>query len=80
MSSILFQIRYRIKDGKISYKDFRIIPIRISSTRETNDFIPTVLEDYNNGAAIDAILNIMRDPQNTKGLDTVVTDFPMAFD
>ena len=80
MSSILFQIRYRVKEGKIFYKDFRIIPIRISSTRETNDFIPTVLEDYNNGAAIDAILNIMRDPQNTKGLDTVVTDFPMAFD
>ena len=30
--------------------------------------------------AIDAIINIMRDPQNTKGLDTVVTDFPMAFE
>lgn len=45
MTSILFQIRYRVKNGEISYKDFRVIPIRISSNVDRNDFTPTPFPD-----------------------------------
>ena len=74
MSSIIFQIRFRVKEGVVSYKDFRIIPIRISSTVKRNDFIPTILED---GAAQDAVLNVLA--ENSKNLTYAVTEFPLAF-
>ena len=74
MSSIIFQIRFRVKEGIVSFKDFRIIPIRISSTAKRNDFIPTVLED---GAAQDAVLNVLA--ENSKNLPYAVTEFPLEF-
>ena len=74
MSSIIFQIRFRVKEGVVSYKDFRIIPIRISSTVKRNDFIPTILED---GAAQDAVLNVLA--ENSRNLPYAVTEFPLAF-
>jgi hypothetical protein len=74
MSSILFQIRYRVKENYIAYKDFRIIPIRISSTNERNDFVPTPLGD---GPATDAVLNLLRSRENTKNLSDAVVDFPL---
>ena len=77
MTSIMFQIRYRIKDAKISYKDFRVIPIRISSKQKTNDFIPT---PFKPGAESDSIFSTMRSSYNTKGLDYAISEFPMEFD
>ena len=77
MTSILFQIRYRIKDHKISYKDFRIIPIRISSRKDRNDFIPT---PFSPGAETDSILSVLRSRDNTKDLDYAIRDFPLSFD
>ena len=75
MSSIIFQIRYRVKGNSyVAYKDFRIIPIRISSTSKKNNFIPTPLED---GAALDAVLNVLK--SNSKNLTYAVTDFPLDF-
>lgn len=74
MSSILFQIRYRVKENYLAYKDFRIIPIRISSTNERNDFVPTPLGD---GPATDAVLNLLRSRENTKNLSDAVVDFPL---
>ena len=80
MSSIIFQIRYRVKDGNVSYKDFRIIPIRISSNNKQNDFIPTVLDvSTSDGAAVDAILNVLTSKDNAKDLTDPVTDFPLKF-
>ena len=76
MSSFIFQIRYRIKGETVSLKDFRVIPIRISSTKDRNDFIPTVFPD---GSARDAVLNTLKDPSNIKGLDYAVTEFPLEF-
>ena len=75
--AIIFQIRYRIKDGNVSYKDFRIIPIRASSTKDKNDFIPT---PYTNGAQIDSILSVMKNRDNIRNLPYAVTDFPLAFE
>ena len=77
MTSIMFQIRYRIKRGEISYKDFRVIPIRISSKQKVNDFIPTPM---NPGAVSDSIFSTMRSSYNTQGLDYAITEFPMEFE
>ena len=76
MTAILFQIRYRVKEGMISYKDFRIIPIRISSTEKRNDYIPTVLQE---GPTLDGVLNTLRSQYNIKDLEYAVTDFPLSF-
>ena len=77
MTSIIFQIRYRIKDHKVSYKDFRIIPIRISSRKDRNDFTPT---PFSPGAESDSILSVLRSRDNTKDLEYAVRDFPLTFD
>ena len=77
MTSIIFQIRYRIKDRKISYRDFRIIPIRISSRKDRNDFIPTPFQP---GAETDSILSVLRSKDNTKNLPYAVKDFPLSFE
>ena len=77
MTSIMFQIRYRIKDAKGAYKDFRVIPIRISSKQKVNDFIPT---PFKPGAESDSIFSTMRSSYNTKGLDYAISEFPMEFD
>ena len=76
-TSIMFQIRYRIKDHKVAYKDFRIIPIRISSRKDRNDFIPT---PFSPGAETDSILSVLRSRDNTKNLPYAVRDFPLTFD
>ena len=77
MLSIMFQIRFRIKEGAVSYKDFRIIPIRISSKSEKNDFIPT---PFDPGAETDAIIGLLQSKYNTENLDYVLTEFPFTFD
>ena len=79
MLSMLFQVRYRVKNNDISYKDFRIIPIRISSTKEYNNFTPTVLTELKDGSAIDTILNVLTSKDNTKKLSYAVTDYPLEF-
>ena len=72
MSSFMLQARFRVKeDGSASFKDFIIIPFRISSTKSTNNFTPTPFES---GAERDSILNTMRDPVNIKNLPYAVTD------
>ena len=77
MTSIMFQIRYRIKDHKAAYKDFRIIPIRISSRKDRNDFIPT---PFSAGAETDSILSVLRSRDNIKQLPYAIKDFPLSFD
>ena len=79
MSSIIFQIRYRVKNRTVSYKDFRVIPIRISSTSKRNDLIPTPLQELQDGAALDAVLNVLKNEYNAKGLTYAITDFPLQF-
>ena len=76
MTSIIFQIRYRVKEGVVTYKDFRVIPIRISSKKDTNNFIPTIFED---GYERDSVLMVLRSKDNTKNLSYAITDFPLEF-
>ena len=74
MTSIIFQIRFRVKDGAVSFKDFRVVPIRISSNKDANNYIPTVFED---GYSRDSVLNTLKD--NSKGLPNAVTEYPLEF-
>jgi len=74
MSSYIFQTRFRVKDGKILSRDFRIIPISISSREDTNDFIPTVEKA---STKTDSILTVLR--SNGKNLEYAVTEYPMEW-
>ena len=75
MSSIILQARFRIKEGKVSFRDFRIIPIRISSRKDKNDFTPTPFEP---GAQIDSILSTLK--SNGKSLEYAVDEYPLSFE
>ena len=75
-TAIIFQARFRVKETTVSFKDFRIIPIRISSTKERNDFIPYIFES---GHQTDAIINALKSTDNTKDLEYAVTEFPLEF-
>ncbi len=53
MSTFIFQIRMRVKDGQADSEAFRIIPCRISSRTDYNDFTPT---PYTKDANIEAVV------------------------
>lgn len=74
MSSFMFQTRWRIRDDEITNEGFRIIPIRISSRTDRNDFTPTVFGD---GAARDAVLTTLKN--NGKSLEYVVSEYPLEW-
>jgi len=77
-SSMLFQTRFRIREGEngqeITNEGFRIIPIRISSRTERNDFIPT---PYTNESSIDSVITTLT--ENGKKLDYAVTEYPLEW-
>ena len=75
MNSIVFQIRYRVKEGNITYKDFRVIPIRISSNKAENDFIPTPFED---SYERDGVINMLKE-NSLKYVQYPVTEYPLEW-
>lgn len=74
MSSFIFQLRIRIRDGIFTQTDFRILPIRISSRSDRNDFTPTPLDK---AVAIDALLTTLK--ENSKGLAYAVDEYPLEW-
>ena len=74
MSSFIFQTRFRLRDGQVSNDGFRIIPIRISSRTDRNDFIPTVLEK---DTAIDSVLSTLK--ENGRKLQYAVEEYPLEW-
>lgn len=74
MSSFLFQIRWKVTDTEITQQGFRIIPIRISSRTDYNDFAPTVLDK---ATAIDGLLSTLK--ENGKKLDNPVAEYPLEW-
>lgn len=74
MTSFVFQTRFRVRDGEVSNEGFRIIPIRISSTKSYNDFTPTPLTE---DTAIDTVLTTLK--ANGKKLDYVVEEYPLEW-
>lgn len=75
MSSFVLQTRFRVKNGEVSNAGFRIIPIRISSRTDRNDFIPTVLTK---DTAIDSVLTTLK--ANGKKLEYAVEEYPLEWD
>lgn len=78
MSSIVFQTRFRIREGEngqeITNEGFCIIPIRISSRSERNDFIPT---PYTSASSIDSVITTLR--ENGEDLDYAVAEYPLEW-
>ncbi len=76
MSSFIFQTRWRIweDEGEITNEGFRIIPIRISSRSDRNDFTPTPFGD---GAAQDAVLTTLKSYGSK--LDYAVSEYPLEW-
>ena len=76
-TSFIFQTRFRVsKDGEIANKGFRIIPIRISSVKNRNDFTPTVLDT--NSPAVDSLFITLK--ANGKKLEYAVQEYPTEWD
>ena len=74
MSSYIFQVRFKIKDGEATSRGFRIIPIRISSRADKNNFIPT---PYTDGSKVDAVLSTLKD--NGRNIDNPVESYPLEW-
>ncbi len=74
MSTFIFQIRMRVKDGQADSEAFRIIPCRISSRTDYNDFTPT---PYTKDANIEAVVKTLI--QNGKKLEYAVDSYPLEF-
>ena len=78
MTSYLFQTRFRVRETEegqqIANEGFIIIPIRISSRADKNDFIPTVLTKE---STIDAIMTTLA--SYGKKLTYAVDEYPTSW-
>ena len=78
MTSFLFQTRFRITEGEegqvIANEGFRIIPIRISSRTNRNDFTPT---PYDSASSKEAVVNTLL--RNGKNLTYAVAEYPLEW-
>ena len=74
MATFLFQIRMRVRDGVPSSEQIKIIPCRISSRTDYNDFAPT---PYTKDTNIEAVIKTLR--QNGKSLDYALEDYPLKW-
>ena len=75
MFTFIFQTRIKVKDGQVTGNSFRIIPCRISSRKDYNDFAITPLTDQSN---ITTVINTLK--SNSKKLDYAVTNYPMEWE
>ncbi len=72
MSTFIFQARYRFKEGQMQSSAFRIIPARISSKRDYNDFAPTPFTDQ---TLIDNVIQMLH--RNGKQISNPVATYPV---
>ena len=75
MYTFIFQTRFKIKDGEILQNAFRIIPCRISSRKDYNDFTITPLKEITN---IDTVINTMI--SSGKKLEYAVKSYPLEWE
>ncbi len=75
MSSFVFQARFHVKDGQASVQAFRIVPMRISSKSDYNDFMPT---PYTDQLLIDNVINTLT--ANGKKLEYAVSAYPVDWE
>ena len=77
MFTFIFQTRFRIKNGEITANTFRIIPCRISSRTDYNDFAITPLTNQSN---IKTVVDMMTNRSNIKNLEYAVTTLPLEWE
>lgn len=75
MCTFFFQVRFTVKNGQATTADFRIIPARISSKAQYNDFIPTPFKEQRN---IDNVLSVLA--SNGKKLEYAVEEYPLEWE
>ena len=75
MLTYLFQIRFKYRRGEMFGTDFRIIPCRISSKQDYNDFAVTPLTE---SRYIDTILSTLRNYGSK--VDHPVENYPLEWD
>ncbi len=75
MSTYIFQTRFRVLNGVATPEGFRIIPCRISSRADYNDFAPTPYED---GSSIQSLMTVLKD--NGRSLDNPVPEYPVEWE
>ncbi len=74
MATYIFQIKMRVKDGIVNNDEIKIIPCRISSKPDYNDFAPT---PYTKGENIEAVLRNLK--QNGEKLEYAVSEYPLKW-
>ena len=74
MSTYIFQIRMRVRDGEVTSENIKIIPCRISSRTDYNDFAPT---PYTKDNHVEAVLKTLK--QNGKRLEYAVEEYPLLW-
>ena len=77
MLTFIFQIRFKMKDGEIVGTPFRIIPCRISSRKDYNDFAITPLTETAN---INTVIAALTNRTNIKNLEYAVTTYPLEWE
>ncbi|NLW21472.1 MAG: CapA family protein [Clostridiales bacterium] len=75
MSTFLFQVRFNITPDSVETDAFRIIPSRISSRTDYNDFAPTPFTDQR---LIDNVVNLLK--SNSGGLEYAVDYYPLDWE
>ena len=76
MNSFIFQTRFRVtKNGDVSNKGFRIIPIRITSLKDKNNYVPTPITD---DMKIEGLINTLKD-NGRKYLEYPVAEYPLEW-
>ncbi len=74
MATFIFQIRIRVRDGESTSECFKIIPCRISSRTDYNDFAPT---PYTKDTNIEAVLTTLS--KNGRNLEYAVEAYPLKW-
>ena len=77
MCTFIFQCKFRIRDGQIVDNPFRIIPCRISSRRDYNDFAITPYTETEN---IKTVINTLTKRENVKNLEYAITNYPLEWE
>lgn len=77
MCTFIFQCKFRIRDGEIVDNPFRIIPCRISSRRDYNDFAITPYTETEN---IKTVISTLTKRDNIKNLEYAITNYPLEWE
>ena len=77
MCTFIFQCKFRIRDGQVVDNPFRIIPCRISSRRDYNDFAITPYTETEN---IKTVINTLTKRENVKNLEYAITNYPLEWE